>query len=74
MRTVDDIASDFVNAKTDEERAALVREMDAVNGEILAAHNAAGHKHEYSDLLRRRPESNNFHFARIRARMRAGNL
>jgi hypothetical protein len=50
MRTIDDIANDFVNAVSDEERAALLREMDAINEEIAAAHLAAGHVVEYQQI------------------------
>jgi hypothetical protein len=50
MRNIDDVANDFVNARTDEERAALLREMDLFNEEIAAAHLAAGHVVEYQQI------------------------
>ena len=50
MRTIDDVANDFANANTDEERAALLREMAAFNEEIAAAHLAAGHVIEYQQI------------------------
>ena len=47
QRTVDDIASDFANAQSDAERAALMLEMDAVNESIAASHLDRGMVAEY---------------------------
>ena len=51
-RTVDDIANDFVNAVTDEERAALRMEMDAMNEKIAEDHLREGNIAEYQHFIR----------------------
>lgn len=51
MRTVDDISNDFANAEDDAERARLLREMDAMNEEIAAAHLKDGHASEYQWMI-----------------------
>jgi hypothetical protein len=52
MRSVDDIAADYVHARTDQERARLIREMEAANASIAAAHLQAGHIAEYEQITR----------------------
>lgn len=77
MRNIDDVANDFVNASTDEERAALLREMDVFNEEIAAAHLAAGHIVEYQQvtgLRTRGAKALSEHSLRTLARMERGEI
>lgn len=77
MRTVDDIASDFANAKDDAERARLLREMDAMNDEIAAEHLKAGHVNEYQHMIGRTHQQGRAQSSdgsRVKARMERGEL
>jgi hypothetical protein len=77
MRTVDDISSDFANAKSDKERAALLREMDAMNEEIATEHLAAGHVNEYQWMIGRTSQQGRGQSAdavRVKVRMERGEL
>lgn len=72
MRTVDDVANDFANAEDDSERARLIREMDAMNEEIAAAHLKQGHASEYQWMIGKTRQQNrgvSADAARVRARM-----
>lgn len=69
-RTVDDIASDFANAKTDEERAGLIREMQAVNAELAEAHLRAGDIPAYQQIIRPANMGRNVDACRVAGKMR----
>lgn len=70
-----EVASDFANATTDEDRAKLIRECDEVNAEIASEHCAAGHVSEYQNaagLTRQSHRTVSMDAARVIARMKRG--
>lgn len=77
IRTVDDIASDFANAASDEERAQLIREMDVLNAQIADEHLKAGQVNEYQVMIGRTRQAHrttNTDAVRTMARMNRGEI
>lgn len=78
QRTVDSIQEDFALATTDERRAELILEMDAVNNEIAQAHRASGDVTAYQSATGHTRQAQRGKgseaFQRTQARMRRGTV
>jgi hypothetical protein len=74
---LDDLASDFANASSDEERAQLIRKMDALTAQIADEHLKAGYIAEYQWMIGRTSQAgcvSSADAARTIARMKKGEL